>query len=176
MKVLITGAAGNLGSLLAEYLLESSKHDLRLMVHRRGVREDLAKSSRVEIARADLGVKESVGPAVAGVDAIVHFAGVLFKAGPEKFLHVTNTEYFENLADAAQAAGVEKVILVSFPHVEGPTSIENPATGRQSPIKNFSRILLLTMSTVHSISGCSGRKYLIKSAATSADSESVMIR
>jgi uncharacterized protein YbjT (DUF2867 family) len=34
MRLLITGAAGNLGSRLARSLLDS-RHELRLMVHRR---------------------------------------------------------------------------------------------------------------------------------------------
>src|SRR5262249_40246985 len=42
----------------------------------------------------------------------------------------TNTGYFANLLAAAREARVPRVILVSFPHVEGPTSVERPATGR----------------------------------------------
>ena len=63
-----------------------------------------------------------------GVDVIVHFAGVLFKANPERFLNTTNTEYFKNLVNVAKENGVRRIILISFPHVEGPTSIEKPAT------------------------------------------------
>ncbi len=130
MKVLITGAAGNLGSILAEYLLENSSYRLRLMIHRLAVAETLGGSDRTEIVRADLADPESLRPAVSGVDVVIHFARVLFKARPERFLPETNTRYFENLVGAANDAGVKKVILVSFPHVEGPTSIENPARGR----------------------------------------------
>ena len=34
-------------------------------------------------------------------------------------------------ARAARAAGVRRFVLVSFPHVEGPTTPEAPATDRQ---------------------------------------------
>jgi nucleoside-diphosphate-sugar epimerase len=68
--------------------------------------------------------------AVTGVEVIVHFAGVLFKARPEQFLPMTNTGYFRNLVDAALDHGVQKIILISFPHVEGPTSFDHPARGR----------------------------------------------
>ena len=64
------------------------------------------------------------------MDVIVHFAGVLFKAHPRRFLPTTNTQYFRNLVDTAKRHGVRKVILTSFPHVEGPTSFEHPAIGR----------------------------------------------
>lgn len=42
----------------------------------------------------------------------------------------TNTQWFLNLLDAALEAKVERVILISFPHVEGPTTVDQPATGR----------------------------------------------
>jgi nucleoside-diphosphate-sugar epimerase len=130
MKVLITGAAGNLGSVLARHLLAHSTDSLRLMVFRRDIAGELKVPGRTEVVRADLGTRATLAAAVDGVDVIVHFAGVLFKATPERFLPTTNTEYFRNLADAAKQHGVRKIILISFPHVEGPTSFDNPARGR----------------------------------------------
>jgi nucleoside-diphosphate-sugar epimerase len=130
MKILITGAAGNLGSLLARHLLAQGVGALRLMVFRRDVPADLKVKGRTEIVRADLSRPESLTAAVKGVDVIVHFAGVLFKANPERFLNTTNTEYFKNLVNVAKEKGVRRIILISFPHVEGPTSVEKPATGR----------------------------------------------
>jgi nucleoside-diphosphate-sugar epimerase len=130
MKILITGAAGNLGSLLARYLLAQEAVLLRLMTFRRDVPVDLKVAGKTEIVRADLSKRESLITAVQGIDVIVHFAGVLFKANPERFLTITNTEYFKNLVDVAKLNGVRKIILISFPHVEGPTSMEKPAIGR----------------------------------------------
>ncbi len=130
MKILITGAAGNLGSLLTRHLLTQEIGSLRLMVFRRAVPADLKVKGRTEIVRADLSKRESLTAAVKEVDVIVHFAGVLFKAGPEHFLSTTNTEYFKNLANVAKENGVRRIILISFPHVEGPRSIEKPANGR----------------------------------------------
>jgi len=127
--VLITGAAGNLGSLLARHLLPSGRA-LRLMYHRRPIAADLLAAPKVTAVRADLGDPSTLPAAVAGVDAIVHFAGVLFAPRPEQFLPRTNTQFFANLVRAAREAGVSRVILISFPHVEGPTSVEHPATGR----------------------------------------------
>jgi len=100
------------------------------MYHRKPLPEDLAQGPPVETVRADLAEPQSLALAVAGVDVIVHFAGVLFAPRPERFLPVTNTIWFGNLLDAALAASVGRVILVSFPHVEGVTSFEHPASGR----------------------------------------------
>lgn len=129
MKVIITGAAGNLGSLLAQHML-GGPHALRLMIHKKELPMDVSGQERVEVIRADLERPETLASACEGVDAIVHFAGVLFAPGPGKFLHKTNVEYFKNLVDAALAAEVKKIILISFPHVEGESSPEHPATGR----------------------------------------------
>ena len=127
--VLVTGAAGNLGGLLARHLIEGG-HSLRLMYHRTPLPPDVAAAPRVCPVQADLSDPRTIVPAVEGVDVAVHFAGVLFAPRPETFLLRTNIGYFSNLLDAAIGARVKRLILISFPHVEGPTSFEQPATGR----------------------------------------------
>ena len=129
MVVLITGAAGNLGSLLARHLLTSG-HELRLMYHRTPLAADLVAAPNVRAVKADLADPSTLPAAVEGVNVIVHFAGRLFAPRPERFLRETNTRWFSNLVTAAIDAGVNRIILTSFPHVEGPTSVEQPATGR----------------------------------------------
>ena len=127
--MLITGAAGNLGSLLARHLIPGG-HPLRLMYHRKPLPTDIADAPNVRGVQADLADPRTLPPAVNGVGVAVHFAGVLFAPRPERFLPETNTQWFSNLLTAALEARVERVILISFPHVEGPTSVEHPATGR----------------------------------------------
>jgi nucleoside-diphosphate-sugar epimerase len=132
MLIAITGAAGNLGSLLAEHILADGPPScvLRLLIHRRDVSPSLRKHPRVEVVRCDLGDPSTLVHAFDGVDCVVHFAGVLFRARPARFLPTTNTAYFRNLTDAALAAHVRRIVLISFPHVEGVTTPENPARGR----------------------------------------------
>jgi nucleoside-diphosphate-sugar epimerase len=131
LNVCITGAAGNLGGLLARHLLAGQPDmKLLLMQHRKAVPSHVAAHPRVEVRPGDLSEKSSLQTCLQGADVIVHFAGVLFRADPHKFLHTTNVRYFENLVDMARELGIGKVILISFPHVEGPTSRQNPATGR----------------------------------------------
>jgi len=127
--VLITGAAGNLGGLLARHLLPAGHH-LRLMYHRRPLPDDLLAAPNAHPVRADLRDPSTLGPAVRDANVVVHFAGVLFAPRPEVFLHESNTRWFSNLLTSALAAKVERVILISFPHVEGPSSPDHPATGR----------------------------------------------
>lgn len=127
--ILITGAAGNLGGLLARHLLPRG-HELRLMYHRTPLSADLLSASNVRAVKADLADPSTLPPAVDGADVIVHFAGRLFAPRPETFLRETNTRWFSNLVAAGIDARAGRIILTSFPHVEGPTSVEEPATGR----------------------------------------------
>ena len=131
MNLLITGAAGNLGNLLTRYILDHEK-DLKLilMKHRKDITFDIRNNHQVTLRQADLSKPETLDECLEGSDVIVHFAGVLFKAKPEKFLYQTNIQYFKNLVQIAAKKGIKKVILISFPHVEGPTSRKKPATGR----------------------------------------------
>ena len=143
MTVLITGAAGNLGSLLARHLVPSG-HELRLMYHRTPLSSDLTSVTNVHPIKADLSDPDTLPAAVDGAEAVIHFAGRLFAPRPESFLPETNTRWFSNLLNAALRAGVQRVILISFPHVEGPTSVEQPAAGRldRRPISVHARTRL----------------------------------
>jgi nucleoside-diphosphate-sugar epimerase len=141
--ILITGAAGNLGSLLSRQLIPTGG-ELRLMYHRTPLPEDVAHAEHVRPVQADLADPASLPAAVSGVEVIVHFAGRLFAPRPERFLPETNTRWFGNLLTAALQARVGRIILISFPHVEGPTSVEHPATGRldRQPISAHARTRL----------------------------------
>lgn len=127
--ILITGAAGNLGGLLAKHLCGYNV-SLHLLIHKKDVSPELKNKENVKVFKADLGEKESLSAALQGVDVIVHFAGVLFMHNPEKFLPLTNTLYFKNLVEKAKECNVKRIILISFPHVEGETTPEYSATGR----------------------------------------------
>ena len=130
MKILITGAAGNLGSLLAKSMLDGP-HELRLMIHERGLPFSVETYEPVSVFRADLSDPETLVEACRGSDCIVHFAGVLFQPWPERFLPKTNVEFVRNLVNVALDEDVNKFILISFPHVEGETTHNSPAIGRR---------------------------------------------
>ncbi|MFA5810088.1 MAG: NAD(P)-dependent oxidoreductase [Thermoleophilia bacterium] len=134
MNVLITGPAGNLGSLLARHLIDTNRnaqipHQLNLLIHLHEPPADIAAAPNVTIHKADLAKPATLKEPCQGTDCIVHFAGVLFAPRPEKFLPETNTLYVKNLVNAALEAGVKKFILVSFPHVEGEAAPDHPAKG-----------------------------------------------
>jgi nucleoside-diphosphate-sugar epimerase len=127
-RIAITGAAGNLGGLLAQGM-KDLEINLNLLIHKRDVSDELKNKNNILIFKVDLANEKGLTEALDEVDVIVHFAGVLFKANPEKFLPETNTRYFNNLLNVAVEKNVKRVILISFPHVEGETIPEYPATG-----------------------------------------------
>jgi len=127
-RIAITGAAGNLGGLLAENLKDMNVN-LNLLIHKKDVNENLKHKENISVYEVDLAEKSTLFDALRNVDVIVHFAGVLFRAHPEKFLPATNTQYFNNLLTVAVRQKVKRVILVSFPHVEGESTPEAPARG-----------------------------------------------
>ena len=133
MKILITGAAGNLGSFLAKSMLDGP-HELRLMIHERELPFDVESYEHVSVFLADLSDPESLVEACRGSDCIVHFAGVLFQPWPERFLPETNVEFVRNLVHVALDEDVGKFILISFPHVEGETTPKSPAIGRRDGV------------------------------------------
>jgi nucleoside-diphosphate-sugar epimerase len=129
VRILIAGASGNLGSLLVQHLLRTS-HELRLLIHKSPLPFDIVEQANVSVVRADLADASTLKSVCTGVDCVVYVAGVLFTPLPEKVLPKTNVEYVKNLLFAAREAQVGKFILVSFPHVEGETDPDHPATGR----------------------------------------------
>lgn len=129
MRILITGAAGNLGGFLARHLADRGL-ELNLMIHRRPLPPDLGEHPRVRVYRADLADPETLRPACGDSEVVIHFAGRLFAPRPERFLPITNAVYVRNLVTAALDAGVRRFVIVGFPHVEGETTPRARAAGR----------------------------------------------
>lgn len=128
MNILISGASGNLGQALTRHLLKSS-HSLKLMVHNRGLPEEITTQPNVKVYPVDLARAETLRQSCQDTDCIVHFAGRLFSPRPASFLPETNVVYVQNLVKLALESAVSKFILVSFPHVEGESDPHHPAQG-----------------------------------------------
>ncbi|MBJ6978224.1 NAD-dependent epimerase/dehydratase family protein [Luteimonas sp. MC1895] len=117
MTVLVTGGAGFLGRHVAASLLEQGVQRLRLHVRARapeGLVEDLRArfpQASIEVAAANLLYRHELDALVDGVDCVVHAAAGMRGAAADMFANtVVGTR---NLLDAAVAAGVRRVVLVS---------------------------------------------------------------
>ena len=120
MKVLVTGGAGFVGSHIVEALLEGG-HAPRVLVRPTTDRRWLAPlADRVEYATGDVTRPETLPGALAGVDAVVHGAGILFAARRADYFRV-NAEGTRALASVAAAAGVSRFVYVSSQAAGGPS-------------------------------------------------------
>lgn len=110
--VLLTGAAGGLGTLMRE-LLPGHGYQLRLL-------DLLPVEGEPDAIVADLADRDALREAVRGVDAIIHLAGISLEASFEKIL-AANIEGTYNLYEAAREEGVGRIVFASSNHAVGYT-------------------------------------------------------
>ncbi|MFJ8062365.1 NAD-dependent epimerase/dehydratase family protein [Streptomyces sp. NPDC096142] len=110
--VLLTGAAGGLGTLMRE-LLPSYGYELRLLDVR-------PIEGEPDAITADLSDRAALREAVRGVDAIIHLAGISLEASFDKIL-ASNIEGTYNLYEAARQEGVPRIVFASSNHAVGYT-------------------------------------------------------
>jgi uronate dehydrogenase len=112
-RVLITGAAGNMGALLRPRLARPDRV-LRLL--------DLTPAPdpgpAEEVLTADLTDPAALTAACAGVDAVLHLGGYSRESSWSEILRV-NVDGTHTVLEAARAAGVPRVILASSNHAVG---------------------------------------------------------
>ncbi|MBF0679820.1 MAG: NAD(P)-dependent oxidoreductase [Devosia sp.] len=109
-RILITGAAGNLGGKLVAHWRQTSGHHLVLLDRRAadGVHEGDISVFDPEWA----GLLE-------GVDAVIHLAGDIRPVARWEEVHPANVVGTANLLRAAKAAGVRRVVFASTNQVMG---------------------------------------------------------
>ena len=111
-RLLITGAAGDIGSVLREGL-RGVASTLRLMD-----REPQTAGAGEEVVTGDIRSLEDARRAVAGCDALVHLAAIAQEAPFEPILDV-NIRGTHNVIEAAHLEGCQRVVFASSNHVIG---------------------------------------------------------
>lgn len=111
-KVLITGAAGNIGSYVAEHTHDY--YDLRLMVQQ--PEEGAAIASFGEIVTGDLSDLEALKQLCQGVDTVLHLAADPDPSATWSSLLSNNIIGAYNIFAAAKAAGCRRLIFASSIH------------------------------------------------------------
>ncbi|MCH7576553.1 MAG: NAD-dependent epimerase/dehydratase family protein [Chloroflexi bacterium] len=124
MKFLVTGATGFLGSHIAEQLAREG-HTVRVLVRRTSDRSFL-RGLEVEEALGDITQPDTLPAAVAGVDAVVHAAG-LVKARSAAEFNSVNADGTANLLSAlASAESTPRFVLISSLAAHGPSEDGRP--------------------------------------------------
>jgi UDP-glucose 4-epimerase len=121
MKLLVTGGAGYIGSIVAQQLLDAG-HDVTVLDNlERGHRDAIPAGAR--LVEVDLRDADAVLDAVAeGFDGALHFAALALVgesvANPERYWR-TNVTGTLNLLDALRAAQVQRLVFSSTCAVYG---------------------------------------------------------
>lgn len=118
MKVLVTGAAGFIGSHLVDRLLERGD-DVRALVRPGEDTRYLQTLADVEIRQGDVTDAASLTCAVKGVQRVYHLAARTGPWGPEEAYTAVNVQGVTNLIFAAMDAGVQRIVHTSSITVYG---------------------------------------------------------
>jgi len=121
MKILITGAAGFIGSHLIEYLLKDgvSVNSIRLFVENG---ESLANIPNKEfnIIYGDIRNKRTVRKAMAGIDTVFHLASLIIDpANPDADYLGVNVDGTKNLLNECKSRKIKKFVFFSSIAVYG---------------------------------------------------------
>lgn len=123
MKVLVTGATGFTGSVLAEKLVEQG-HEVKAFV-RNASKMTSPNASKMEVIESDITDVEAMKRAVEGVERVYHIAALFRQAGvPDQVYRDVNITATENLLKLSQEAGAQRFVHCSTVGVHG--HIEDP--------------------------------------------------
>src|SRR5215212_1329650 len=142
MRVLVTGATGRVGSRLVPRLLARG-NNVRVLLRKEADREPFAQGG-AEVVIGDLSAPESLGNAIAGVEAVVHLAA-FFRGATEAQARASNLDGTLALARAARSNGAARFIYISTNLVYGPgrgrpireTDEPQPATDHFYPVSKL---------------------------------------
>lgn len=154
MRVLLTGGSGFLGSFVAEQLA-SEGHVVRALVRPRSDKNILEKLPRVEFVAGAIENAPSLRPAMEGVDAVVHVAGIVKARKPSDFFEV-NAHGTRNLVDAAlERGGLKRFVYVSSLAAVGPSRDGAPVaeSAEPHPVTHYGRSKLEGERAVLAASG-----------------------
>jgi NAD+ dependent glucose-6-phosphate dehydrogenase len=112
-KVLITGAAGRIGSDMTELL--GDRYDLRLHFNRTIPEKPLIDDFIV----ADIAEYDQIAPAMVGIDSVIHLAAEPAVTTPWDRVDKANIVGQFNVLEAARQAGVRRIVFASTNHVMG---------------------------------------------------------
>ncbi|CAN5641918.1 NAD-dependent epimerase/dehydratase family protein [soil metagenome] len=109
MRIVITGASGNVGTSLTTLLQNDNRVDEIVGIARRKPSWTLPK---VRFVQREIGT-DDLGPDLAGADALIHLAWIIQPARDLAAMHQVNVVGSRRLWDAAAKAGVPTIIHAS---------------------------------------------------------------
>jgi len=164
LKILVTGAAGYIGSICSEVLLSRGHQVVALDNLQEGHRA--AAPPGAVFCLADLAVRPQIEEVFSAhkIDAVMHFAGEALVAKsvrePSTF-YAANVACGVNLLDAMVRHGVDKFIFSSTAATYGePEVVPIPEDHRQAPINPYGKSKLTLEQILADYRGYTGLKYV----------------
>ena len=120
--IVITGAAGFIGSRIARRLYE--RGDEAVAIVRDPARADRLHDLGIRLVTGDLADEAAIRTVVAGAGAVIHAAGIYhigIPASERPAMYDSNVAATERVLDAALAEGVGRIVYVSTVNVFGDT-------------------------------------------------------
>ncbi|WJW74603.1 SDR family oxidoreductase [Thiohalobacter sp. IOR34] len=140
MRILVTGGAGFIGSYVVEQLL-AKDHAVRVVDNLEGGRLDnlraVAEHPQFEFHQTDIRDADSLGRAFAGVDWVIHLAGIadiVPSIEQPRDYFATNVQGTLNVIEAARQAGVKRIVYAASSSCYGiPDEYPTPETSPARP-------------------------------------------
>lgn len=148
MKALVTGATGFVGSHLVNQLLEQG-HQVTALVRSLERAAPLAERG-TRLVLGDLADTDAIRAASHGQDVVLHSAAMTGAVNEAEFM-AANRDGTSRIVDAAIAAGVPRLVLVSSAAAGGPSQPGIPRTGigeTDAPVTMYGRSKLASEQVV----------------------------
>lgn len=152
-QVTVFGGSGFVGRAIVRALAQEGLQ-VRIAVRKIELAESIKTAGdvgQITVMRTNLRVPQSVAAAIAGSDAVINASGIPFQRGRQRYrtVHVAGARA---IADAAQAAGVERLVHVSGIGAEHRSSanrfIQSKIEGEDAIIAGFPTATILRPSVV----------------------------
>ncbi len=163
MKILISGGAGYIGSVMSAEALRAGHEVVVLDNLSTGHREAVPAGAR--FIQGDLGERESLFKLLSTErpDAVMHFSAASLVgesiANPAKYFR-NNVAYTLNLLDAMVAASVKRLVFSSTAAVFGnPARVPIPEDARLQPINPYGESKLMIEKMLHWFDAAYGLRY-----------------
>jgi len=127
MRIVITGATGNVGSRLVAALIDDPSVESVVAVARRRPTTAATTSQRVEWVTADVAA-DDLGPALSGADCVIHLAWLFQPTHRPDMTWRSNAVGTARLLDAAGRADVRAVVVASSIAAYSPRTSLTPVT------------------------------------------------
>jgi NADH dehydrogenase len=152
-QVTVFGGSGFIGRTIVRALCQKG-HLVRVASRRIELAERCKTAGdvgQVSVTRANLRMPASVAAAVAGSQAVINAAGIPFERGRQRYRAV-HVEGARVIADAAKAAGVQRLVHISGIGAEGRSSknryIQSKVEAEDAIIAGFESATILRPSVV----------------------------